>query len=246
MVVDDVAMPVDEPALSFDVTAAAWLRPRLLRDGSVTSWVPSGYESYARLLHPAHRHDGQPVRWDQVAAETGRSMHPYIEWYQLVGSSDPLNFEGADWLGEAPPRGLLPRQAFETTLKVLEKHTTTPDACWMCLWEGYSWLWDSREHRSEVRDAPRVHLNRDCLLFAGTLKSALALEDWPVGDWTFAQSPNLFWPEDRSWVVSTDIEDTASLIAGSAALVADLVSTEGLEVWPVDPHASLEPHSDDL
>ncbi len=237
-------MSENPPELNSNVQAAAWIAARLDRRGSVTSWVPAGFAAYARILHPAQRPDGRPVTWAQVAIETGRLLGPDTAWHALVGSTDPLTLKGADWVGQPPAEGLVPRDSLSALLKVLATHTSTPDSCWMCLWEGYGWVsgmssarFDPNPPRSawpnEARTAARVHLNREYLLLHGTLGSALALEGEDDPDWQFAQSPNLLWPEDRAWVVSTEIDDRCSLVAGNAQLVADLVASDGLEVWPV-------------
>lgn len=235
---------MNPPELSSNVEAAAWIAARLDRSGSVTSWVPAGFEAYARILHPAQRPDGRPVTWAQVAAETGRSIGPDAAWHALVGSQDPFTHEGADWAGRAPAQGLLPRDQLAALLEVLANHTTTRDSCWMCLWEGYGWVSGMSSARfdpdpplptwpAEARTAARVLLNREYLLLHGTLASALALEGEDDPNWQLAQSPNLFWPDDRAWVVSTEIDDLSSLVAGGAQLVADLLANDDLEVWPV-------------
>jgi hypothetical protein len=156
----------------------------------------------------------------------------------------PGQLRGCDWAGQPPAQGLIPRDPLAALLEILATHTSTPDSCWMCLWEGYGWVSGMSSARfdpdpprpawpTEARTAARVLLNREYLLLHGTLASALALEGEDDPDWQFGQSPNLFWPEDRAWVVSTDIDDRCSLVGGSAQLVAGLLTRDELEVWPV-------------
>ena len=66
-------------------------------------------------------------------------------------------------------------------------------------------------------------------LFGAYVTSVFA--DVP-GRW-WAQSPTLFWPADRAWCVATAPDRQCTLVAGSIALVEDLLAAAGLEVWPV-------------
>src|SRR5450759_3117978 len=68
-----------------DSTAAAWIAPRLMSFGSgVGALVPPVFESYARVLHPARAQDGSPVRWADVAAWSGRTVHSLAQWVPMA------------------------------------------------------------------------------------------------------------------------------------------------------------------
>ena len=60
-------------------------------DGTVGSIVPSGFDAYARVFHPAAL-SGSPrsteVRSAAVAAANGRVMHLAAEWGSITGSWD--------------------------------------------------------------------------------------------------------------------------------------------------------------
>ena len=62
---------------------------------------------------------------------------------------------------------------------------------------------------------------------------------WIDDDQFCVSSPSILWPNDRSWVLATEIDYDSTLIAGSAALIQELLQTPGLEVLPIDPHADL-------
>jgi hypothetical protein len=49
------------------------------------------------------------------------------------------------------------------------------------------------------------------------------------------QSANLWWPADQAWCVVTDIDLMSSYVGGSAACIAELMATPGLEVVPAAP-----------
>ena len=60
-------------------------------------------------------------------------------------------------------------------------------------------------------------------------------DEGPDDDWFVAQSPNLFWPADRSWCVATEIDVDSTVVAGSTALVEAVLARGDLEAWPVQP-----------
>lgn len=67
----------------------------------------------------------------------------------------------------------------------------------------------------------------------------------PVGATSFIvsggrfQSPNIWWAQDRSWFVATDIDESVTYIGGSEDLVRRLLSDPRLEVTRSGPNLSL-------
>jgi hypothetical protein len=256
-------MHPDAPAPSRDLEAAAWIAPRLNgRPGTVGDVVPTGFASYARILHPAEWRGG-PVTWAHVAAETGRVVHPLVQWHRLIGTNDYLNARGGDWSGHAPRRGDLAPESLAVLLDALGRHTATPDSCWFGLWEGWGWI-DARSgsvtttfawrgetpppapapvppaFTREVLAWPRVQTpGRDFLLLRGPLASARFIGHQVTADWFDEQSPQLIWPDDREWCVGTEIDFDSTVVGGSAELIDELLATEGLETWSVRPEDSL-------
>jgi hypothetical protein len=51
----------------------------------------------------------------------------------------------------------------------------------------------------------------------------------------------LWWPQDRSWFVGSDIDSPATDIGRSTSLVAALMAVPELDARPVDPQDKLEP-----
>jgi hypothetical protein len=214
---------VNDQALqpSADVAAADWLEPRLRRFGSaVAAVVPDGFPAYVRILHPARGPGGRPVRWAEVAAWSGRTMHRLAQFHAISRPRAAAVAAGpAPWDGEDPPDGNLPAEQLQVLCATLARHTGTPASCWLCLWDGYGWLYGSPSvgifgrhgpvhvppaFPAEVLDGPRVRLPaRTYLLFAGPLAAAPRL-GWtnPYGAF-LPQSPNLWWPQDHSDQVNT-------------------------------------------
>jgi hypothetical protein len=178
--------------------------------------------------------------------------------WQEVTPSDKV--EAADWIG---PRMLPFRNAkigsviptgFDSYVRVnphvelasiLRRHTSSPDRCWFCLWDGYGYLtgsvvvltaWKLQPGEplrgTPVRRVPppklqksRVRLpGRNYLLFSGSVQQG---DGWQDG-------PNLWWPCDRAWCVASEIDLDYTLVGGSAELGADLISDGAEPVSPQD------------
>jgi hypothetical protein len=57
-------------------------------------------------------------------------------------------------------------------------------------------------------------------------------------------SPNLWWPDDRAWVVSTEIDLDTSFLAGSSDCIRDIQQTVGIEAFQVSCHDPIAFDSD--
>lgn len=107
--------------------------------------------------------------------------------------------------------------------------------------------WGSGLLAPEIAAGPRFGLHADTgrsyLLFeagANDFADAAWANHAPwVDDVMWAQSPSILWPEDHSWVLATEIDFDSTLVAGTAALVRDLMQTPGLEVLPIRTDADL-------
>jgi hypothetical protein len=215
-----------------DISSGAWIAASL-RDSltDVGSLVPPVFEAYARVFHPAVRYDDLDddlddvdVTWAEVAAFNGRTAHPAMQWISITGSWE---FRGSEdqpgmW-NDAPAEGHLPGPVAARLAAVLSRHTTTPTDCWFGLWSGYGY---------GAAQAPTLVLpGRDHWLVRGPVE--LAARNFAPEP--FEQSANLWWPADRAWFVATDLDLMSTYVGGSAACVADLLATDGLEAAGVAP-----------
>lgn len=254
---------------SADVAAGAWIAPRLGSFGQVASVVPRGFGAYARVLHPVRDGDDHASTWVQVCQVTDRDAHALMQWQSIStprvqDGSGRAPSVGRDWEGEEPEVGSLETVALEALCQVLAAHTAPGVGCCFALWEGWGWIAGSpavasfwpQGHRDqiiapafdqEVMRGPRLrHPGRDYLLFTGPLHAAALMGCWPQPDWFDAQSPNLFWPSDRSWCVATEIDFNSTLVAGSPALIDAILAAPGLEAWPVESHDMLSIDGDTI
>jgi hypothetical protein len=231
-----------------EVNAADWIRERLhpfAKD--VGSVVPSGFPAYARIFHPAGI-AGRPelgIRWSEVASLTGKTAHPEMQFHAIAPpphDPEPHFYE--------PRLGVLSPSQASALVAVLSKHTSTPDVCWLCLWEGYGYLHPggsavfvlaSRGRFARLRvplkrlqlrwsmprpprkQGPRVRLpGRDYLLFRAPIAEALGWED----------GPNLWWPDDHAWCVASEIDFPYTYVGGSKELVDAIVNDPAIEALP--------------
>lgn len=242
---------LEDIAWTADVARADWLEARLGDPGAntVTSVVPAGFEAYARVLHPAA--DPSPggrrlVRWRDVSAWSGRPLEPDAPFHAVAIPPQPVH-SVPPWSGRGPHPGRLAGADAKALVAVVRRHTRTPDDCWFCLWDGYDWNGTplsgggeggSTEDASAtpipppVWDGPRVELsNRRYFLYRGPAECALLHRP----DGSYAQTANLWWPEDRAWCVATEVDLPWTYVAGSVALVRSLVGDPGLEAIEVAP-----------
>lgn len=99
----------------------------------------------------------------------------------------------------------------------------------------------------EVAAGPRFELHGDTgrsyVLFEAGAHD-FADPTWPVrAPWVdepvWAHSPSILWPDDHAWVLATEIDFDSTLVAGTTALVRELVRTPGLEVLSLRTDADL-------
>lgn len=201
-------MSIFGPAVTVptDASAAGWIASRLGEFGTVGGLVPDGFDQYL-LLRPPGLADG--------------------------GSDDATQIS--------------------TIASVARRHTTTTDRIWFAIWEGYGWassmtlysvsgprlsawfvrawfrgrsrLADRRRRRRIWRgleQIPRFDLpGRRYYLLRGSLQAAASIGRPGGGR---HQVPDLWWPDDRRWFIATDTDLDWTYIAGSRALIADIMA----------------------
>ncbi|HKE69717.1 MAG TPA: hypothetical protein VKB55_10710 [Nocardioidaceae bacterium] len=135
------------------VSEADWYTAGLNGFGArVDQVVPHGYPAYARILHPARDERGSEVRWSDVAAWSGKVLHPLAQFHRIAGrwEYEPSNPVG--WPGDNPDEGSLPSQQLRVLYEMLAGHTSTPDRCWLTVWDG-----NGNVPEDWRRTAPRVN-----------------------------------------------------------------------------------------
>jgi hypothetical protein len=226
-------MRFDRLIATDDLASAQWIASRLRPFGSgVGGIIPSGFEAYVRILHPATGSNDEPVRWDQVARKFGAVAHRLMQFHAMVGLPPTADqVKSPKWKGSGPNDGDLEPRSLAALLDVLGRHTTAAGGCSFCLWAGYGWL-PASSARIDLDAPAQVALpQRSYLLFRGPLEAALEMGYTPAPNWFMPQSPNLFWPDDLSWCVATEIDQFCTYVGGSRALVDELLIDDRLEGW---------------
>jgi len=206
-----------------ELAPGGWILPLLHPFNQDTgSVVPAGFEAYCRIFHPVVPADPDlPVRtWTQVARENGRIPHAGMQFHMI---SRPV--------GQAAPRvpaqdarlswGSLPIAERIELVELLRDYTGTPEACWFAVWSGYG---DVESGGSLLR-----HPGRQYVVFPGPIDAVVGSPHVASG----RRSPNVWWPDDRRWIVVTEIDFAWTYVGGPGHLVEDLLSHQDLEVMPV-------------
>jgi hypothetical protein len=249
---------------SDEVEAADWIRERLhpfARD--VGSVVPAGFPAYARIFHPAQtsKHwNPVEVRWSEVAAWTGRKVHPEMQFHAIATPAEPRWDTPLPWSAE-PRLGVLSKRQARALVDLLPAH----EDCWFCLWDGYGYVTGAITSVSAFKQGPpparprrptRWHLrmpfpkaignlpdrkrvrlpNRDYLLFRGPIAEA---EGWEDG-------PNLWWPRDSSWCVASEIDLPYTYVGGSHELIDAIIKHPDIEALPATDTDGISYSSDTL
>lgn len=252
-----------------DVSAAAWilaeLKPWDVAQGvRLHSFAPSGFASYARIFHPAGSspafggalEQDRGVRWRALGRERGIDLSSDVSFSEVSGV-DPEDQDRFDEI--QPDDGNLPRGTCAALARILSSHTKDPDACWFCLWEGNGAFWSGshtplyegerdprrvEELRAEAKaqddlleHTPRVEAqDRAYFLFRGPLVAASSFA--PDGWYT---SPNLWWPDDRAWIVVTEVDGYSTYLGGPESLVADVLGSLEVEAIEVSSDVHMDP-----
>ena len=247
-------LPHDVELLT-DTSSADWVVPLLAPWGHhvvrVASFMPDGFEAYARIFHPAGERGGESVglRWSDVAARLSGRFHPEVQFQELAGTDADQH----PILGDIQPlSGSLPLTLLRSMVGFFGRWTDEGESLWFAMWDGNgAWWTDSHttlttdgsrrdpiddERDAVLRSTPRMHTqHRDYFLMGGTLVSVVPLYE-AAGD----QSPALWWPESRAWLVSTEVDAFSTYVGGPAQLIGELVRSDEIEAAPISLGAPLD------
>lgn len=210
-----------------DASPATWLAQRSKKPGlEVGALLPPGYEAYARIFHPARRRQGDdyvPVTWRDVAHHNSRTPHRGMQWPCIIGRGYMSRaYQGQAGLWDEPPEeGTLPRHVASATRSILASHTDTGDAVNFAVWEGFAGLDLPTCPLPKFRMGARV-----MLLLSGPLEAATT----SLAKEPFWQTASLWWPRDRAWCVSTEVDLMTTYVGASRSCIDSLLAHESLEV----------------
>ncbi len=124
--------------LMSDVSSGDWLLERVGDWARVGGVAGTGFEAYARILHPvpAHRGDEQ-ARWPwcEVARRVGATMHPLVQWNRFAALHQGRDFDDGWAVGQVP-EGFLDLDLLAVLVGHLSGATSTPGDLVVGFWEG--------------------------------------------------------------------------------------------------------------
>jgi hypothetical protein len=146
--------------------------------------------------------------------------------------------------------GTLPESAAKALVSIL----AAQGEIWIGLWDGYGFLYPDRgtrwlsASRAEAPSEPvvlpwrtppypdrgrrRFKLpHRDFLLYRGRAEQ---IPGWMGG-------PNLWWPDDRSWCVASEIDLPWTYAGGASDLIAKILADKALQARPLSLDESTLP-----
>lgn len=219
--------------MSLVLPALGWLSFPSRGSKSVGDLVPAGFDAYVRVMHPAYRVGGNgvrtPVRWTDIAAIHGRSFQEELRRVDESATpsgraywlTDEAENEGEHGLWHIQPDvGHVPEDVCAALVPELKSFTRTPHRVTSLVWDGFGVDYLSRR----ALGAFDLKFERRCFVYESPIDEVFEL----VAP-RFVISPALWFPADRAWCVSTDIDDTWSYVGGSRALMDRLLGNINLE-----------------
>jgi hypothetical protein len=205
-----------------DLTAAGWIKSRLHPFAQdVGSVIPPGFDDYARVFHPADRDAGHPVTWRDIAIANGRTVHPEMQFGNIAGTWSRRSPRPDLWSVD-PRVGSAPIEIVRALASVLRPRTATPGRCWFAVWEGFGDV-------MAPSDIPRLELpGRRYYLTRGRVDDATRSFSGRDSPGPY-RPPNLWWPDDRSWFVSTEVDFCWTYVGGTTPSIDAVLADPALE-----------------
>lgn len=110
----------------------------------------------------------------------------------------------------------------------------------------------------EISEGPRLSLpQRDHVLFSAAPRAFVdpawilgaPWRDLPGEEHGFppsAQGLSILWPEDRAWVMVSEVDFDSTVVAGSPELIREICADDRLEALPIPADADLGWHGDEV
>ena len=226
-----------ELTLLLDVAAGRWVEESLgSRFAHVEALLPRGYAAYARLFHPAMTQDDQQVRWSTVAEWSGKIHHRLMSFEGISVPKPGYGSTDRPWADD-PWKGRMEPEDIVALSRFLSDFTSTPEQYFFAVWDGYGSFSVGGSALMTpsggipllppmgVEKAQRIKgVAREYLLYSGPPTFIDFL------DFSGLDGPNIWWPADRSWCVSTDIDLDSTYVGGSEECIERLLSHPSLEV----------------
>jgi hypothetical protein len=124
--------------------------------------------------------------------------------------------------------GTLPPDTIQSLAANLEPFGTS-DHWILAFWDGYGWQPEPTAARTQIP-------HRRLILYNGSPRDVGQINLPPIG----FQSPTLWWPTTRDWIVRTDVDSYYSVVAGTHACINHILKATALPTQRVDITTDLE------
>ena len=160
----------------------------------------------------------------RIPADTSPAdwIAPRLGEFGTVGGLVPAGFDGYVLVehipGDYDQDWDASRELVDQIAALLGSNTSTPEAGWFAVWEGYGFF-----DVSDLSQVPKLDLpNRRYFLLTGAVAAAALLERPDPSRSRGFQPPDLWWPEDRSWFVATDTDLPWSYVGADEGVCGEL------------------------
>ena len=216
-----------------DASLFRWIeqrvRPGVRGEARVYFLLPDGFEAYARILRLAYqRTTDYPVRWSEIAAQVGTTLHSEADFEKLAGPSSTI--------GTKPRQGQLPTVEARELVRILRKFTTSP-RCLFAIWEGWGGMASLLQGAVSIPDA------RESLW-------ALRWRPW-TPRWNYltmgfcALPPVSGGQRTRPGLSARAFDELSTFVGGSRACIDEILAS-GIETFEVSPDARFDRDADTI
>jgi hypothetical protein len=212
---------------STEVTEADWWINRLqpFRDHVVGSMIPAGFEAITRIFNPIDDDGRTETRWSDVAAANGRVAHGQMQLHRIASQvGEPVDDRARQphvWWGG------IPAPEARALARVLTSTGSSGPT-----WFGFTTI-NSTYDPPTGADWPAAGTrSRKYYLIRSTLSELDEVSRFASGDPAergHTEAPTVWWPQDRSWYVFSDVDFAWSYVAGSTALIEAIEDSPELE-----------------
>ncbi|MFD7906930.1 hypothetical protein ACFV4G_32425 [Kitasatospora sp. NPDC059747] len=221
---------------SYDGTELAWLQAALERPGQraghvVGELVPGGFGAYLRVFHRFDASDGsgRTRSWRERAEAAGRPFHAEMSHGPLLQDADGPDAD-VRWLADSGQPDVGTRRALARCLG-----RVTGEQPVLFAYDLAALLWG----------APGPLVRRSSLAGLDSSRPFVAAEVGLDADYEEITGPEFWWPEDRSWVVTSDYDLLSTYVGCSAEAAALILADDGIEALPVTPGTRVDFAADD-
>jgi hypothetical protein len=216
---------------------ADWIEPGLLPPGQdvrVGNEIPGGFPRYLRLFHTVYADGDARLTWREAAGLQNATFHPLASFASISRGHDGRE------IGGHPFEGTIEYAQLRRLLRVLRSQGGS-NACYFAYWRGLGGdlgdlltvITGAATWPAAVEEAASFRIRgEDYVLLAGPLDAVLPPEEAATryGLDLPGLSPQMWWAQDRSWIVATGIDFDSSFIGGNNRLAGALLADRSLEI----------------